>query len=235
VEIRGMNVSRIVVVVPAYNEAAKIADVLRGIPSYIRSIPVWTVVVDDGSADGTGEIAGSCGVYVVRHLINLGVGAATQTGLRAAQMLNADVIVTMDADGQHDPAEIEHLVCSLMDYSYDVVIGSRLLNPNGMPVPRIAANLLLNAITFVVYRKIVSDSQSGFKVFSRKAVDQLDLRCSGYEVCSEIIGQIYRKNFSYKSMPVRAVYTSYSLAKGQHFLNAVNLILGLFVRWMRRV
>jgi UDP-N-acetylglucosamine---dolichyl-phosphate N-acetylglucosaminyltransferase len=230
-----MKVGRIAVVLPAYNEAAKIRDVLDGIPAYIRSIPVSTIVVDDGSSDGTAEIASSCDVYVVRHLINLGVGAATQTGLRAAQMIDADIIVTMDADGQHDPAEIERLVCCLMDYSYDVVIGSRLLNPNGMPVSRIAANLLLNAITFVVYRKIVSDSQSGFKAFSRAAVDQLELRSSGYEVCSEIIGQIYRKNFCYKSLPVRAVYTSYSLAKGQHFLNAVNLILGLFARWMRRV
>ena len=230
-----MKVSRIVVVVPAYNEAATIADVLRGIPADIRSIPVLTVVVDDGSADETAETAASCGVYVVRHSINLGVGAATQTGLRAAQMLDADIVVTMDADGQHDPAEIEQLVCCLMDNSFDVVIGSRLLNRDGMPVSRIAANLLLNAVTFVVYRKIVSDSQSGFKAFSRKAVKQLDLRCSGYEVCSEIVGQIYRNNFNYKSLPVRAVYTSYSLAKGQHFLNAVNLILGLFVRWMRRV
>jgi len=110
-----------------------------------------------------------------------------------------------------------------------------LLNPDGMPVSRFAANLLLNAVTFVVYRKIVSDSQSGFKAFSRSAVDRLELRSSGYEICSEIIGEIYRKNLCYKSLPVRAVYTEYSLAKGQHFLNAINLILGLFVRWMRRV
>ena len=194
-----------------------------------------TVVVDDGSTDGTAEIAASCGVFVVRHLINLGVGAATQTGLRAAQKLDADIIVTMDADGQHDPAEIERLVGCLMDYSFDVVIGSRLLNPDGMPVSRFAANLLLNAVTFIVHRKIVSDSQSGFKAFSRSAVDRLELSSSGYEICSEIIGEIYRKQFCYKSLPVRAVYTSYSLAKGQHFLNAINLILGLFVRWMRRV
>jgi glycosyltransferase involved in cell wall biosynthesis len=230
-----MEPKTIVVVIPAFNEADTIRDVVCAIPSQIRSIPVSTVVVDDGSTDGTGDIAASCGVYVVRHSINLGVGAATQTALRAAQKLDADIVVTMDGDGQHDPGEIERLVGCLMDYSFDVVIGSRLLNPHGMPVSRIAANLLLNAVTFVVYRKIVSDSQSGFKAFSRQAVDRLELRSSGYEICSEIVGEIYRKKFCYKSLPVRAVYTDYSLAKGQHFLNAINLILGLFVRWMRRV
>ena len=88
-----MKPKKVVVTLPAFNEAATIRGVLEGIPSHIRSIPVSTVVVDDGSTDGTAEIAASCGVFVVRHLINLGVGAATQTGLRAAQKLDADIIV----------------------------------------------------------------------------------------------------------------------------------------------
>jgi glycosyltransferase involved in cell wall biosynthesis len=172
---------------------------------------------------------------VVRHLTNLGVGAATLTGLRAAQELGADIIVTMDSDGQHDPTEIDLLVHSLTNGPYDVVIGSRILNPRGMPASRFFANLVLNAVTWIVYRKIVSDSQSGFKAFSRKALDKLELNSPGYEVCSEIIGEIYRKNLRYKSVPIKALYTNYSQAKGQHFLNGVNLILGLFTRWMRRV
>ena len=98
------------------------------------------------------------------------------------------------------------------------VIGSRLLTRGGMPVSRFAANLLLNAVTFLVYRKIVSDSQSGFKAFTRQAVSAMELNCAGYEICSEIIGEIYRKDFRYKSIPVSAVYTPYSRAKGQHFL-----------------
>jgi hypothetical protein len=104
-----------------------------------------------------------------------------------------------------------------------------------MPGTRLAANLLLNALTYVVYRKIVSDSQSGFKVFSRQALEAMDLKSAGYEVCSEIIGEIYRKNLRYKSVPIKAAYTSYSRAKGQHFLNGMNLILGLLMRLVRRV
>lgn len=223
------------VVMPAHNEAKAIAAVLRRIPAQIDSFNVIPIVVDDGSRDATARIANQHGATVVRHLTNLGVGAATITGLRAACDLDADIIVTMDSDGQHDPGEIEPLVRSLIEGPFDVVIGSRILSPHGMPVTRFAANLLLNAVTYVVYGKIVSDSQSGFKAFTRNAVEKLDLTCSGYEICSEIIGEMYRKNLRYKSLPIKAVYTTYSQAKGQHFLNGVNLILGLLMRLVRRV
>ena len=223
------------VVIPAHNESAAIGQVLFRIPAQIADMDVARIVVDDGSTDGTAQIAEANGAYVVRHLTNLGVGAATITGLRAAQSLDADIIVTIDADGQHNPEEIERLVQCLIDGDFDVVIGSRILSPAGMPVSRFTANLLLNAVTYVVYRKIVSDSQSGFKVFSRAAADAIELRSSGYEICSEIVGEIYRKDLRYKSVPVKPIYTAYSRAKGQHFLNGVNLVLGLLMRWVRRI
>jgi glycosyltransferase involved in cell wall biosynthesis len=223
------------VVIPAHNEAAAIGTVLKKIPAQIDSLSVITIVVDDGSTDSTAQIATQYGSCVIRHLTNLGVGAATITGLRAARKLDADVIVTMDADGQHDPAELEGLVQCLLDGPFDVVIGSRILSPGGMPPSRFLANLLLNAVTYLAYGKIVSDSQSGFKAFSRNAVEKLDLTSSGYEICSEIVGEMYRKNLRYKSYPIKAVYTKYSQAKGQHFLNGINLILGLLMRMMRRV
>ena len=225
----------IAVVLPAHNEASVIDSVVSQIPARVRGFQVIPIVVDDGSSDATAQRAKGRGALVVRHAANLGVGAATITGLRAAQELNADIIVTMDADGQHDPAEIVLLVQCLLDGRFDVVIGSRLLNPQGMPLSRFAANLLLNTFTFVAYGKIVSDSQSGFKVFTREALARLDLRSAGYEICSEIVGEIYSKNLRYKSLPVKAVYTKYSQSKGQPFLNGVNLILGLVIRFMRRV
>ena len=225
----------VAVVMPARNEAAVIGSVIARIPRRMDAMEVIPIVVDDGSTDRTAEIARSEGACVVRHLTNLGVGAATITGLRAARELACDIIVTMDSDGQHDPAEIESLVQCLIEGPFDVVIGSRLLNPNGMPLSRFAANLLLNAITYLVYGKIVSDSQSGFKAFSREALEKIDLNSPGYEICSEIVGEMYRQNLRYKSLPVKAVYTQYSQAKGQHFLNGVNLILGLLMRLMRRV
>jgi glycosyltransferase involved in cell wall biosynthesis len=225
----------VAVIMPAYNEAGVISNVVGRIPSEIDGMPVTAVVVDDGSSDGTADAARRSGALVVRHLTNLGVGAATVTGFRAARMLNADVIVTMDSDGQHDPEEISSLVRCLVEGRFDVVIGSRILSPEGMPFSRIGANLLLNALTFVVYGKVVSDSQSGFKAVSRDALERIKLKSSGYEICSEFIGEIHRNNLSYKSVPVRALYTRYSQRKGQHFLNGINLILGMLTRLLRRV
>ena len=220
---------------PAHNEAGVIRDVISRIPPSVEAMRVVTIVVDDGSTDDTSEIARQTGAIVIKHVTNLGVGAATITGLRFAQHLEADVVVTMDADGQHDPEEIQALVRCLLEGPFDVVIGSRLLSPAGMPLTRFAANLLLNLVTLVVYRKIVSDSQSGFKAFSREALKRMNLNASGYEICSEIIGELYRNELRYKSLPVKALYTEYSRAKGQHFLNGINLILSMLTRLMRRV
>ena len=100
----------IVIVVPAHNEAAAIGQVIFRIPKQINGMRALPIVVDDGSNDGTCNIARAYGAYVLRHVTNLGAGAATLTGLRAAQALGADIIVTMDADGQHNPDEIEKLV-----------------------------------------------------------------------------------------------------------------------------
>jgi glycosyltransferase involved in cell wall biosynthesis len=219
---------------PAYNEARVIGNVISRIPSEIDGMTVLPIVVDDGSKDGTADAARQSGAFVVRHLTNLGVGVATVTGLRAAQKLNATVIVTMDSDGQHNPEEISSLVRCLLEGSFDVVIGSRILSPEGMPFSRVGANLLLNAITFVVYGKVVSDSQSGFKAISSDALLCIKLNSPGYEICSEFIGEVHRNHLSYKSLPVRAVYTPYSQRKGQHFLNGVNLILGMLLRLLRR-
>jgi glycosyltransferase involved in cell wall biosynthesis len=224
----------IAVVMPAFNEARVISSVLSRIPSEVNGMAVVPVVVDDGSKDGTADAARHTGAVVVRHLTNLGAGAATITGLRAAQKLKADVIVMMDSDGQHNPEEISSLVRCLMEGPFDVVIGSRILAPEGMPVSRIAANLLLNAITFIVYGKVVSDSQSGFKAVTGDALRRMKLKSSGYEICSEFIGEIHRNKLSYRSLPVKAVYTPYSQRKGQHFLNGINLIIGMLTRLLRR-
>ena len=229
------DIFKVVVVLPAFNEARAIGGVVESIPASIGSMQVQKVVVDDGSTDATARAARDAGARVVRHLTNCGVGAATRTGFRAAIELGGDVIVTMDADGQHDPANIKSLVDCLIEGNYDVVIGDRMLHPQGMPASRIGANWLLNAITFLVYHGTVSDTQSGFKCFSPKAIRTMDLKADSYAICSEMVGEIFAKGLRYGSVPVQPVYTTYSRAKGQHFLNGINIILHLFARMMRRV
>src|SRR5262245_62909631 len=109
---------KVAVVLPAFNEAKAIGNVLANIPASIGPMDVTVVVVDDGSTDHTAEIARRHGAQVIRHLTNLGAGAATVTGMQAAKVLDADVTVTIDADGQHDPADIQLLVESLLDGPY---------------------------------------------------------------------------------------------------------------------
>jgi len=232
----GLGEERIaVVVLPAHNEASRVGEVVSSIPDRVEGMRVIPVVVDDGSHDDTSGIACRAGAYVIRHVKNLGVGAATRTGLKAAETLNADFIVTMDADGQHDSCDLSPLLRCADRGQYDVVIGNRMSSGKGMPPSRIFANWLLNAITFITYRGTVTDSQSGFKCFSRSALAVMELKADGYDICSEIVGEIFSKRLRYKSIAVRAVYTTYSRAKGQHFLNGINIILQLFVRMMRRV
>ncbi len=124
---------RIAVVLPAHNEAGVVGSVVARIPRSIDGIPLTPLVVDDGSTDSTGAIARAAGALVLRHVTNLGVGAATRTGFAAALDLGADLIVTMDADDQHDPSDIESLVRPAIDKKLDVVIGNRLIHPEGMP------------------------------------------------------------------------------------------------------
>lgn len=124
------------VVIPAYNEEKTIASVIAGVRRYVDNV----IVIDDGSADSTLEIAQKSGVKVYRHFINRGLGGALGTGIRAALSAGADIIVTLDADGQHDPAEIPFLLKPIMESEADIVIGSRFLKTQPMPLFRRMGN-----------------------------------------------------------------------------------------------
>lgn len=219
----------LVVIIPAYNESRVIADVIAGLPKKLPGITkVTPLVIDDNSDDETKQQAKKAGARVVRHEINLGAGGATITGFEAAKELQADIVVTMDADGQHDPKDMEKLIKPIVKGEVDVVLGSRLLTvAKGMPFYKKIGNNLLNMVTYAFFRIWVSDSQSGYKAFSRAAIDKIHLSTTGYEFCSEICGQIKEKKLRYTEVPIRAIYTDYSRSKGQLALNAVNIVIGL--------
>lgn len=225
----------LVVVIPAYNESRVIGEVLRSIPNTIPGITKITpIVVDDNSTDETKAVVESCGARCIRHEMNLGAGGATVTGLEAAKRLKADVVVTMDADGQHNGHEMIDLLQPILAGESEVVIGSRMKRTaSDMPFYKVLGNNALNIITFVFFRIWVSDSQSGYKAFSRKALRVIKLRTVGYEFCSEIIGEIKQRNLRYREVPISTIYTDYSRAKGQLALNAVNIVLGLLLRNIR--
>lgn len=221
---------RVAVIIPAFNEAKMIGKVVGSLPKRIEKMPVTTIVVDDESTDRTADLAKAAGATVIRHLFNLGAGGATATGLEYARENGFDYVVTMDADGQHAAEDCRKVLSELRKDKCDLVIGSRLIDASGMPVHRIVGNKGLNFITYLIFRTTVTDTQSGLKGFSRRAVQLIDIRTTGMEFCSEIIWRAKQRGLDVVEVPIQAIYTDYSKEKGQSSWNAFNIIKNLVKR-----
>ncbi len=204
-----------VIVIPAFNEASAIGAVVASAVAVADAV----IVVDDGSADDTGPIAERAGALVVRHMVNRGTGAATATGLQAALRVGADRIVTMDADGQHSPDDARRIFERLAAGDVDFVSGSRMkglkAGAGRMPIHRRLLNWLGNFLTYLLFGVWVSDSQSGLRGMSRRAASLIELRTNGFEVCSEMVYQVRKHGLAHDELGVSAIYTAYSMSKGQ--------------------
>jgi glycosyltransferase involved in cell wall biosynthesis len=226
-------VSSLFVIIPAFNEARVIETTLRNLPPRVAGVDEMTVVgIDDGSSDGTAKAVMRCGdprVVLLRHAVNRGLGGALGTGLAYARQHGADYVVTYDADGQHAPEDIATVVAPLVTGKADAVIGSRLLDPTGMPWYRIVGNWGLNVCTFLIFGMWTTDSQSGLRGFSRAALEQVNIRMDRMEVSSEFIKEIRRCKLPFCEVPIRAIYSDYSLAKGQRNINGINILIRLVV------
>jgi glycosyltransferase involved in cell wall biosynthesis len=214
------------VVVPAYNEARVIGDVVRGLLTTFPNV----VVVDDGSSDDTAAILKGLPVTVVTHYVNLGQGAALQTGIKHALERGASYIVTFDADGQHRIEDALAAVHMLSEGGCDAVCGSRFLGTTSN-VPRTRKILLKAAVRLanLTTGTRMTDAHNGLRALSRKAAACLDLSQSGMAHASEIISQLRQHNMLIREVPVRIDYTEYSLAKGQSSLNSINILLDLVI------
>ena len=221
-----MDLSKVFIVIPAKDEGRRIGSVL----GHIRELGYGNiVVVDDGSEDDTQQVAERYNATVLKHLLNMGAGAATQTGIQYALQQGAEIIVTLDGDHQHLPSDIALLVNTLLEKDVDVVIGSRFLgnNPN-IPWIRILYNKIGNVITLLFAGLMVTDSQSGMKAlragFARKSVIQRN----GFEFCMEIIKNMRIHKASWCEVPISVNYTRETMAKGQNFWSGVNMVFRLW-------
>lgn len=223
---------KIVIIIPAYNEEENIAVMVKS----CNLLGYHTVlVVDDGSTDNTARNALEAGAMVVPHIINRGVGAATQTGLEAAKLLDADIAVTIDADSQHKPQDIKKLIDVLIEKNSDIVIGSRFLNDqNNIPLMRNVFNRIANMITFLLAGIMLTDSQSGLKAFSRRALETIKISSNGFEFSSEIIREAQHGRLNITEVPVSVVYTPYSLSKGQNLSTGLTTVFRLIIRTLMR-
>jgi glycosyltransferase involved in cell wall biosynthesis len=213
----------ICIVIPVYNEASVIPEVIEE----LRQVDNFTIiVVDDGSHDNSCGVAKALGVVAIRHRINRGKGAAVKTGIEAAKRLDADIVVTMDGDGQHDPLDIMTLIKPIIEEGYDVTLGSRLMDQKGMPVVKVIANKIGNVFTWLFYGIFVSDSQSGFRAYSKYAMQVIDTKADKYEYDSKVIREMKNNRLKYVEVPVKVRYTEYSMGKKhkQGFVNGLKTL-----------
>lgn len=222
---------RVIAVVPAYNEASVIGAVIHGLRRFVGEV----MVVDDGSTDVTATVARQAGAVVVRHFLNRGQGAALATGMAAAVAWGADIVVTFDADGQHDPADIPKLVEPLLLERHDVCLGSRFLGNRKSAVPAARRALLQFAVFFDRLRTglRITDTHNGLRAFTAAAAAQLRIRQDGMAHASEILDHIASLGLRYVEVPVTVRYTHYARAKGQRLSGGFTIVRDLLVRrWL---
>ena len=218
------------VVVRCFNEAPVVAEVL----TELRATFPRVVAVDDGSSDESYEAIASTGVDAVRHAVNLGPGAALQTGLLYGLLdRGAEWFVCFDADGQHRVPDAAAMVEHARTNELDVVIGSRFLGEaRNLRTSRRA--VLRAAAVFERWMSGVhlTDGHNGLRVFSRRFAETVELRLPGMAYASELLEQIARSGLPYGEYPVTVEYTDYSMAKGQRSLNSINIAVDV---WLNRL
>ena len=212
-------------VVPLYNEAQVVREVIEDAR---RTFP-HIVVVDDGSRDDSAAQAEAAGAVVVRHPINLGQGAALQTGIRyVLERTDARYLITFDADGQHSVADAVAMVAAARKENLAIVLGSRFLKG---PSPVGWLKRLVLATAAVVASRTtgmhLTDAHNGLRLLRRDAAEQLNLRQNRMAHASEIIRQLGATGLPWREFPVHIAYTEYSKAKGQSLLNSVNILVDL--------
>lgn len=220
---------KILIALPAYNEDKVIARVIADVKSCgYKNI----LVINDGSTDNTGLIAKRAGVFVVSHFKNSGLGVSLRTALSFSKKNKFDILVTMDSDGQHLSQDVELFIAKIID-GCDVVVGSRNFKKRKVSIFRRVILFLSNIYTYVLFGVLTNDSQSGFRGFSKKAIQSVHLKSERMEVSSEIFAEIRRNKLKYEEVSIQAIYTKYSLAKGQKNSNTFRVAWKLFINIFR--
>ena len=223
---------KIIVCIPAYNEAKHIEDIIHGAKAYCTEI----IVCDDGSVDNTSGLAKALGATVIRHESNRGYGAAIKTLFDTAKVRNADIMVTLDSDGQHDVNDIPKIVAPILKEEADMVIGSRFLTADDRKKVPSYRSFGIKTITKVINAASydhITDSQNGFRAYGKKALSKLDLYEDGMAVSTEILIKAKEKNLTIKEVPISVTYdiddtsTHSPLSHGASVLHSVVQFISL--------
>ena len=212
---------KVFIVVPAFNEGRRVAAVVEE----LARTGYHVVVVDDGSSDRTSEEARRHGCFVLRHSFNRGQGAALQTGITFALRVGADAIVTFDADGQHQTADMPALLEPVLSGRTDVTLGNRFASRrSNVPGLRKVMLQLGRVFTFITSGVRVGDCHNGYRAFSRAGAQALSLKQDRMAHASEIYDQIKDAGLAYEEVPVTIRYSAETLAKGQKLSNSLSVL-----------
>jgi polyprenyl-phospho-N-acetylgalactosaminyl synthase len=221
--------TRIWAVIAAYHEASVIGEVVTELRRHVDNV----VVVDDGSRDGTGDAALAAGAVTLRHSLNLGQGAALQTGIDFALAQAAELIVTFDADGQHDPGDIGVMAAIQRERGVEMVLGSRFLGrAQDLPRMRRLVLQLARKFTNVTTGVRLTDAHNGLRLMTASAARRIRITQNRMAHASELIEQIRTRKITFAEAPVTIRYTRYSLAKGQKLSGAAKIFADLATRWI---
>ncbi len=190
------------VVIPAYKESEKVGTTVQAALQQCSTV----IVVDDGSLDGTAEAARKAGADVIVHEVNQGKGIALQTGFARAQELGADLIVTLDADGQHDPAEIRDFIDAYQAQDADVLVGNRMTANRNMPWIRRRTNQCMSWLLSRIMHQRVPDTQNGYRLYRSEVLPYTETESKGFAAESEQLLYLADRGFQIGSVPVRTIY-----------------------------
>ena len=219
------------IVIAAFNEAATIASVVADVRRFYSNV----LVVDDGSADATFATARSEGAATIRHPINLGQGAALQTGIEHALRRGATHVVTFDADGQHLADDIPRMLSALEESGADIACGSRFIG-KAVDLPRSRRMILKLATVFmrVTTGLPLTDAHNGLRAMTASCARTIRIRQNRMAHASEIISQVAHHRLKVVEVPITVVYTEYSLRKGQRISGALGILIDLLIRRLYR-
>lgn len=215
----------IAVLIPALNASTTIGPLIAGIASYLP--PENIIVVDDGSSDKTADIAASKGATVLKHTTNIGKGAALRTGFESLLQTPFAAVITMDADLQHPPVHIPKFIELYASGRYDVIIGSRLHNFKGMPLHRVLSNTITTFLVSARTSRTISDSQSGYRMISRRVLEAVKFRSNGFEAETEFIISAAAHGFRFGFVPIETVYAG-EKSHMTNFNTTINFVRILF-------
>ena len=203
----------ICILIPAYNEEMNIQHTIEKVKKFVTSNKI--VIVDDGSTDDTTDKVQKEGVHLLKHAKNMGKGMSHRTGFDFAIKKGFDVVITMDADGQHAPEEIPDFLKSLS--RYDIIIGTREYNIRNMPIIRYWTNRTTSLVTSLLSRTIIRDSQSGYRLIKTEILRKVHLKTKHFQTETEILIQAGRMGYRIGEIPIRTIYS----IKRRSYINPV--------------